>query len=761
MRVEAAAPAPVEEAVLHRGHDLSSAVRNLGKSRCVIDTSTPHGERQLMRLLERADVWLEDSRPGSHGSSPFDPDRIRRDLPHLVITSITPFGQDGPYRDFEATDPTLVALAWVLRSSGEIDAPPVLPPGRFANDITSVVAGFATLAALTQRATTGRGQRLDVAAIDAVAGTTDWSLAAHSGLDGQYPEIRNGSGQGNPLLPCADGWVRLALYSQVEWYRLLAWLDNPIELLDQEFETTPGRAPCWDDLIYPALCKLLADKTIVQAAEEAQSFHIPLTPAVSPAQLLRAEHLRLRHATTTVELPDIGAATVPGGFWTIDGARPTIRPSSVVDPDSIWDGERPFHTTPASDEVEDPEPFSGITVLDFGVAGATPEMSRLLGSYGADVVRIEDGAHPEIFRLMGGASGIGPHMTSSNRSKRSLAVTLADPQGAAVVRDLIGTVDVVLANLAPGALSQLGVDFDALSAEHPSLIALSTQMAGSGGPWSDWRGYGLNVQALSGLTSLWTIPDSTTPAGTAGAFPDHTIGRLGAMVVAANLLARRQHGRGGRIEIAQYEVPFNMLADYVAKESLDPGSTTPPEVHAPRNAPWGVYQCAGEERWCVVTCRSEDDWDRLRAAIGDPQWASDPRFATVAARVEHHHELDRLLGEWTRVRGDRDVMDLLQAAGVPAGYMMYLSDVPTDPQLVHRGYPVLIDQPGFGQFIVEGAGFHAERFEEAERPAPYLGEHTRAVLAERLGLSGGEIQAPDRRGHRLRVGDARLSVAPP
>src|SRR5262249_4574889 len=107
VRVEPPGSPALDEAVLHEGHDLSSAVRNLGKATCVIDTTTPAGEAQLRRLLEHADVWLESSAPGSHGSSPFDPERIHRDLPHLIVTSITPFGQDGPYRDFEATDPTL------------------------------------------------------------------------------------------------------------------------------------------------------------------------------------------------------------------------------------------------------------------------------------------------------------------------------------------------------------------------------------------------------------------------------------------------------------------------------------------------------------------------------------------------------------------------------------------------------------------------------------------------------------------------------
>src|SRR6188474_578279 len=105
VRVEPPESVAPDEAVLHDGHDLTSAVRNLGKSRCTIDTSTEDGERRLWRLLERADVWLESSAPSQHAASPFAPDRVRAAIPHLIVTSITPFGQDGPYRDFEATDP--------------------------------------------------------------------------------------------------------------------------------------------------------------------------------------------------------------------------------------------------------------------------------------------------------------------------------------------------------------------------------------------------------------------------------------------------------------------------------------------------------------------------------------------------------------------------------------------------------------------------------------------------------------------------------
>jgi crotonobetainyl-CoA:carnitine CoA-transferase CaiB-like acyl-CoA transferase len=358
-------------------------------------------------------------------------------------------------------------------------------------------------------------------------------------------------------------------------------------------------------------------------------------------------------------------------------------------------------------------------------------------------VRVEDPEHPEVFRMMGGPSGVGPMFTSSNRTKRSLGLRLTRPEAVDLVRRLARQADVVIENLAPGVLDRLGLGYDVLRQDNPDLVTFSSQMMGTGGEWSDWRGYGVNAQAVAGMSGLWGAPGGAEPAQTSGAFPDHVTGRLGALVVTALLVRRLRSGRGGgHVEIAQADVPLGLLADHLLLESLAPGCGGPPANEATWRAPWGVYPCAGTDRWCAITCATDDHWDGLVAAMGDPPWTADARFASNAGRVAHRAELDAHLSAWTSPQTDRDVMERLWHHGVPAGQMMHASDIPDDPHLVARGYPRPLEQPGVGPMLVEGPGFHASTMADViTAPAPFLGEHSRRILVERLGFDDAEVDA--------------------
>ena len=230
------------------------------------------------------------------------------------------------------------------------------------------------------------------------------------------------------------------------------------------------------------------------------------------------------------------------------------------------------------------------------------------------------------------------------------------------------------------------------------------------------------------------------PPGSGAIYPDHLVGRMCTVAAVASLLARQRTGAGVHAEVAQVETVMGLLADIFLQDGLTPGAGQPQGNRSARGAPWGVYQCAGEQRWCAITVRDDTDWANLRTAIGCPIWAADSKYDTAAGRMADQDELDRLLSEWTATRTDREVMEQLQDHGVPAGMMLYSSDMPTDPHLVARGYPQYIEQPGIGEMMLEGPAFHATGIAEPlAGPAPGLGEHTREIAAELLGLSDDEI----------------------
>jgi crotonobetainyl-CoA:carnitine CoA-transferase CaiB-like acyl-CoA transferase len=219
---------------------------------------------------------------------------------------------------------------------------------------------------------------------------------------------------------------------------------------------------------------------------------------------------------------------------------------------------------------------------------------------------------------------------------------------------------------------------------------------GSRGAWKDWTGYGPSTRPPSGMTYLWNWPEGGVPPGSFAVHPDHLVGRVCALGALATLI-----GGGGRhVECAQVETVINFLGDLLLRESIEPGSVQPIGNGDVRFIP-----CAGDERWVVV--------DGPDADVDEA---------------------------WCAATSDREVVAALQARGIAAGYVVYPSDMCSDPHLVARGYPQQMDQPGQGRMWVEGPAFHATGIPEPiVAPAPLLGEHTREIATTLLGLSDSEV----------------------
>jgi crotonobetainyl-CoA:carnitine CoA-transferase CaiB-like acyl-CoA transferase len=248
---------------------------------------------------------------------------------------------------------------------------------------------------------------------------------------------------------------------------------------------------------------------------------------------------------------------------------------------------------------------------------------------------------------------------------------------------------------------------------------------------------------VSGLQYLWNYPeDAGEPAGSANIHPDHLIGRLGALAVAAGLIQRERDGMGVQIRAAQFEAIIQLLGDLFARESLAPGSVGPTGNSSECGAPWGAYPCQGEDEWCVVNVRSDEEWRALREAMGDPDWASPARYDGVGGRRAGQQEIDEAISAWTRERKAVEVMQTLQARGVAAGVVAHPEHQLNDPQLSARGYYRVLDQVALGEISVEGMGFRGTRLPEPRlSSAPLLGEHTRQICRDLLAMSDSDVQA--------------------
>ena len=691
-------------------------------------------------------MLVESTQPGTLARMGLDADTLRARHPGLVVTSISDFGQDGPYRDYQGTNMVAVAMGGMLHRAGIPEKPPVMIPGQLAYDVSGIAGALASLLALTKRVRTGTGQHLDVSAMDATAGLTDWSLPNYS----LNPNLGHRTGTGiYTLYRCADGFVRMIILVPKHWRALKEWVGNPEELADPKYDQFINRLMELDKIV-AVLEGFFADKKKIDVAVEAQRRGIPATPLLWPGEVLANEHTTGRGTFRSLPVAPGVDAKIASGFMHVDGERagPASGPPAKGE---LGDGgfsagaDRESLAAVFARDAAPPEgghPLRGTRVIDCGVGAVGVEVGRFFAEYGADVIKIESSDAPDFIRVIM-SSYMNPSFLSSSRSKRSFGVDLRTERGRELVQALVKSADVFVENNGAGTMEKLGLGPEQLRALNPRIVSVSSQSAGSSGPWAGWIGYGPNTHSFSGLQHLWNYPeDEEQPAGSTAVHPDHLVGRIGAMAALAGLLHRERSGTGSHYDLAQFETPINLLAELFAQESLEPGSVHPVGNSSSRGAPWSCLPCAGDDEWCVVNVRSDMEWQRLRKAIGDPAWAADPALDTAEGRITRREAIDEGLSAWTREREPRDVMETLQAAGVPSGIVAHPGHHMSDPQMLHRSYPKLVVQPDYESVMLEGPGFVGSDLPDPiTEPAPWLGEHTRDVARELLGLSDDEIQA--------------------
>jgi benzylsuccinate CoA-transferase BbsF subunit len=395
-----------------------------------------------------------------------------------------------------------------------------------------------------------------------------------------------------------------------------------------------------------------------------------------------------------------------------------------------------------------PLPFAGVRVLDFGTLAAGPLVTKLLADYGAEDILVESTSAiaSSGSSRQAGPQGVSPINSSYfhnkyNSNKLSLTVDLASPQGREIIRRLIRISDVFLANRLPQMLDKFGLSYDAVRRERPDIIYVVMPAVGSDGPRSFYIGQSWGTQAMAGVNAISGYADTAPASPSPWSHPDVSCNPLHtAVALLAALRHRRRTGRGQMIELSQYESTVAWtgpaILHYSANGTVLERSANQHEEAAPHD----VYRCQGEDAWCAISVFTDDQWAALCQMIGRPECASDPRYATAAARREHEPELRGLIEPWTSERTDEEVMHALQHAGVPCAALHNFDGLlHRDPQLRARGLWKEIEHPELGTTLYEGWAFHLQAAQPRTNRAPLLGEHNDYVLQEILGISEDEV----------------------
>lgn len=385
-------------------------------------------------------------------------------------------------------------------------------------------------------------------------------------------------------------------------------------------------------------------------------------------------------------------------------------------------------------------PLEGIRVISFGTGAVIPDFGKILGEFGADVIKIESKENLDFMRTIGFDINNIPGFNESNRNKRSFGVNLKTQKGKKLVRQLIKKTDIIGENFRGGVMASLGFGYNSVRRIKPDIIYISSQGFGAGGPYSDYQAYGPMLAAASGVLHLWAHPDDPYPVGSNVPLPDHIASKQAVVAVIAALDYRRRTGKGQFIDMSQVEVAASLIGEFCLEYTVNgrvPKAMGNRSLYA---APYGCYRCKGDDQWCAISVFTNDEWQRFCNAIGNPGWTRDPKFADTVSRLRNVDELDRLVEQWTIERDPHEVMNTLQAAGVAAGVAQRSIDTINDPQLKWLGAIIEVDHPVAGKRLYPGIPFKISNMTlHPSTAAPLLGQHTEEICRELLQMSEGEI----------------------
>jgi crotonobetainyl-CoA:carnitine CoA-transferase CaiB-like acyl-CoA transferase len=419
--------------------------------------------------------------------------------------------------------------------------------------------------------------------------------------------------------------------------------------------------------------------------------------------------------------------------------------------------------------------LEGVRIIDLTWLQVGPQATRLLATFGAQVIRVEwrerkaidfiryvppfapdhataDGGRSQgVTRSHGirGSYNRNGYFNNTNPGKYDITLNLNHPKGRDLLRQLVRDANAICENFSPSQMDKWGLGYHELREINQRIIYMQTTGVGKAGVYKDYVSYGPTAQAFSGLTFLSGLPEPHPPAGWGYSYLNHSPGYFGAIMLMAAIRRQRIDGLGCYIDMSQCETGLMLSGTSIIEHQI----TGRPTVRYGNRMPFldwsphGAYRCIGNDNWIALSIQSDEQWRALIEEMRSPGWALDPRFVSAASRKQHEDELDSKLSAFTIGCERYDLMNRLQARGIPAGVVQKAPDrFDLDPQLKSRGYYVDLPHSEIGTWPIEGFPARLSR-SPAEvggptgRAAPKLGEDNEFIFGKLLGLSGLEIAA--------------------
>ncbi|HEY6493006.1 MAG TPA: CoA transferase [Trebonia sp.] len=691
----------------------ADAFFNRGKRRAILDLKSPGGLAAARRLAVGADVVIENFRPGVLARLGLDLDAVARTSPALIACSLPGFGAGDPragVRGYEG----IIAAATANCTPRTGEEPPgwdwerptysALP---LASSFAAYLAAVSIVMALIARRRTGRGQRIEVPLFDAM-----FTLIGHNGAfknDGGLRPPRPIHGRGAGAYQCKDGrYVQFDTSSarHLSWFARAAGLLGRFE--PELLDLASNARPEVNQRLHARLRSEFLTRTAAEWEELGNAAGAAIGFIRTPAEWIGTEQARRTRAVTRVSDPELGdlwCAGVPVVLSDFPDPRPRPRRPAGADTAEVLAelaatgraGIEAAETGPAESEAArggpawsappsahgpgeratEPglaQPLSGIRVLDLGLALSGPTCGRILAEFGAEVVKIGDP----------GPGGAGRAAGYLNRGKESLLLDLGTPAGQEVYWQLVDRADVVLENFSPGTAGRLAIGYDEVRARRPEAVYTAISCYGAGGPWTGWRGWERQGQAVTGIMERTGLPSVLGPYN----IVDIGTGILGAFATALALYHRFATGRG---QLASASLAQTATYHQAAFMFDFPGyrPAEPRGYDALGESPLQRYYRAAD-RWFFLAARPQDV-AALAAVTGQPQVATGTATAT-----------ERALEAAFATAGAAELVARLAAAGIAAHAVVPVAELMTDPVPRARGLSITQDVEGVGRCTMPG-----------------------------------------------------------
>ena len=384
-------------------------------------------------------------------------------------------------------------------------------------------------------------------------------------------------------------------------------------------------------------------------------------------------------------------------------------------------------------------PLNGIKVLDLTRVLAGPYATMLLGDLGAEVIKIEQPGTGDESRNFGPfKNGFSLYFMSVNRGKQSVTLNLKTERGQAIFKRLLKRTDVLVENFRPGTMEKLGLDYDTLKSEHPSLIYAACSGFGQTGPYAQQGAYDMIIQGMGGIISITGEPDGP-PVRVGTSISDITAALFTTIGILSALHHRNQTSRGQFVDVAMLDSLVAVLENAVVRYFATGEPPKPLGARHPAITPFEAF--ASADGHVIIALGNDTLWAKFCEHVDRGELISDKRFETNADRTENHDQLFPILSEIMSQRTTDDWIDALGEIGVPCGPINAMDKVVTHPQVQAREMITRIAHQVTGEVEVPGVPIKlSETPGSVDAPAPSLGEHTSDVLTDLLKMTPAEVE---------------------